>query len=172
MSGRRDILDELKPLITNTRVEAEGKGVDGGMIDNLSNWFCCTNHKDAVLKSINDRRYSIFYTAQQTYDHIIRDGLAGSFFPDMYDWLRAEGYAFVAHWLYHYPIKDELNPAKLCHRAPHTTSTAQAVAISVDPIQQEITEASESGRKGFMGCLLYTSPSPQDRTRSRMPSSA
>ena len=25
---------------------------------------------------------------------------------------------------------------------------------------------------GFMACLLYTSPSPRDRTRSRMPSSA
>ena len=26
--------------------------------------------------------------------------------------------------------------------------------------------------KGDLGCLLYTSPSPRDRTRSRMPSSA
>ena len=26
--------------------------------------------------------------------------------------------------------------------------------------------------KGFKVCLLYTSPSPRDRTRSRMPSSA
>ena len=26
--------------------------------------------------------------------------------------------------------------------------------------------------RGTMGCLLYTSPSPRDRTRSRMPSSA
>ena len=26
--------------------------------------------------------------------------------------------------------------------------------------------------KGFKACLLYTSPSPRDRTRSRMPSSA
>ena len=25
---------------------------------------------------------------------------------------------------------------------------------------------------GLEGCLLYTSPSPRDRTRSRMPSSA
>ena len=25
---------------------------------------------------------------------------------------------------------------------------------------------------GFLSCLLYTSPSPRDRTRSRMPSSA
>ena len=28
------------------------------------------------------------------------------------------------------------------------------------------------GVDGFLGCLLYTSPSPRDRTRSRMPSSA
>ena len=26
--------------------------------------------------------------------------------------------------------------------------------------------------RNFIGCLLYTSPSPRDRTRSRMPSSA
>ena len=26
--------------------------------------------------------------------------------------------------------------------------------------------------EGLTGCLLYTSPSPRDRTRSRMPSSA
>ena len=25
---------------------------------------------------------------------------------------------------------------------------------------------------GYLACLLYTSPSPRDRTRSRMPSSA
>ena len=31
-------------------------------------------------------------------------------------------------------------------------------------------EASDSG--SLLGCLLYTSPSPRDRTRSRMPSSA
>ena len=30
----------------------------------------------------------------------------------------------------------------------------------------------EEGRKYFYICLLYTSPSPRDRTRSRMPSSA
>ena len=28
------------------------------------------------------------------------------------------------------------------------------------------------GGKGFLACLLYTSPSPRDRQKSRMPSSA
>ena len=30
----------------------------------------------------------------------------------------------------------------------------------------------KSGAGSVIGCLLYTSPSPRDRTRSRMPSSA
>ena len=33
------------------------------------------------------------------------------------------------------------------------------------------TDGRERGQRG-MGCLLYTSPNPRDRTRSRMPSSA
>ena len=36
-----------------------------------------------------------------------------------------------------------------------------------DLLPDDPTEAAYS-----MGCLLYTSPSPRDRTRSRMPSSA
>ena len=152
MKGRRDILDELKPLITNLRVEAEGKGVDGGMIDNLANWFCCTNHLDAVLTSGDDRRYAIFYTAQQSYEDIIRDGMGGSYFPSLYKWLREEGgYGAVAQWLTNYMIRDDLNPAGACHRAPITSSTHLAVAISQGPIEQEIQDAVDSGRQGFGG---------------------
>ena len=47
------------------------------------------------------------------------------------------------------------------------------VAVSDGTFEEEV------GRNGFFGkyahlyrCLLYTSPSPRDRTRSRMPSSA
>ena len=39
-------------------------------------------------------------------------------------------------------------------------------AVSVNSIEN--VEKS----KGILSCLLYTSPSPRDRTRSRMPSSA
>ena len=47
--------------------------------------------------------------------------------------------------------------------------------------EEEYTSQIKKGRKRNMGvnskgkgkaCLLYTSPSPRDRTRSRMPSSA
>ena len=37
---------------------------------------------------------------------------------------------------------------------------------------QSIRQASRHLRTNYHPCLLYTSPSPRDRTRSRMPSSA
>ena len=53
----------------------------------------------------------------------------------------------------------------------------------VSPIQDDYIEkyfaekelklsATLDGRAAYKDCLLYTSPSPRDRTRSRMPSSA
>ena len=60
----------------------------------------------------------------------------------------------------------------------HRSSTGSAkVAIYRDRfgIPHVVGESEEATFYGFgyaQACLLYTSPSPRDRTRSRMPSSA
>ena len=41
--------------------------------------------------------------------------------------------------------------------------------IKMDPVARKLTI---SQYEIYISCLLYTSPSPRDRTRSRMPSSA
>ena len=41
-----------------------------------------------------------------------------------------------------------------------------------DPNYRGLVDAVIDLKEGFTTCLLYTSPSPRDRTRSRMPSSA
>ena len=43
---------------------------------------------------------------------------------------------------------------------------------AVDDISFTVQKGELFGFLGVNGCLLYTSPSPRDRTRSRMPSSA
>lgn len=151
MNGRRVLLDDLKTRITNRRVEIEPKGQDKRMIRNTANWFFCTNYRDAVLKSKNDRRYAIFFTAQQQAGDLKRDGLDGDFFPKLYEWLRSDGYAGVAHWLMNYHVPDSLNPATHCHRAPETSSTDEAVAVSTGGIEAEIIEAVDSETIGFRG---------------------
>ena len=55
---------------------------------------------------------------------------------------------------------------------------AKVIALSLPNIEsnesviREIADAAKSGTVIVDTCLLYTSPSPRDRTRSRMPSSA
>ena len=46
--------------------------------------------------------------------------------------------------------------------------------LTLDAFADQLSASSDTlrGFKNSMICLLYTSPSPRDRTRSRMPSSA
>ena len=65
-------------------------------------------------------------------------------------------------------------------RSPKTSSTDDTKTREiVENILKDIEKTKEEGCKElskkfdkYEGCLLYTSPSPRDRTRSRMPSSA
>ena len=54
------------------------------------------------------------------------------------------------------------------------TSKVVAVVGEIDPDggMEVVGIGSHPSRGMKKGCLLYTSPSPRDRTRSRMPSSA
>lgn len=151
VSDRREVSDALKVLITNDRVELQGKGADQVTGDNRANFLMCTNHKDALKVSFDTRRYSVFYTSQQTRSDIDRDGMGGSYFPRLYDWLRADGYAIMNQYLREYQIPAELDPAGDMHRAPITSSMPEAVALSIGTIEQEIIEAIDNDRAGFKG---------------------
>ena len=48
---------------------------------------------------------------------------------------------------------------------------ADATAAASEAVEAA-TEATDAAAEATDACLLYTSPSPRDRTRSRMPSSA
>lgn len=150
---RMDLLEVLKPLVTNDRVEIQGKGVDQFTGDNRANWMMLTNHKDA-MRGADVRRYWLNYTAQQDDkgQDLIRDGMGGMYFPRLYRWLRDEGgYAVVNDYLRSYAVPEELDPAGACHRAPTSSSAAEAARINLGPIEQDVLEAAAQGRQGFAG---------------------
>lgn len=147
-------IEILKPMITATSddgYEIEAKGRDKHIAELTCNFILNTNHKDAIRKDLDDRRFAVFYTAQQSHADIVRDGMDGRYFPDLYDWLRREGYAIVAEYLWTYPLPTDWVETVGCHRAPATSSTAEAVSLSLGGIEQEILEAIDSGRRGFCG---------------------
>lgn len=146
-----EVLEILKPMITGDKLARRGMQQDQVMVGNCANFIFNSNHKQAIRKTLNDRRFSVFYTAQQHADDLTRDGMSGDYFPKLYDWLRNGGYAHVAAFLKSYPIADEFNPTTRCQRAPITSTTAEAVEASLGGIEQEIMEAIEEGRTGFAG---------------------
>lgn len=149
---KAEIIEELKPMITGgDGLEIEGKGVDQISADVCGNFMFNSNHKDAVRKTQNDRRFCVLFSAQQSAADIIRDGMGGGYFFRLYEWLNAEGYAIVSEFLATYPIPDEFNPATLCQRAPVTSSTTAAIAASAGNIEQEIGEVIAQGLPGFCG---------------------
>lgn len=148
--GKPQIVETLKRLITNSRVKIEAKGINEITGDNRANFFFCSNYQDGVTKIREDRRYCVFFTPQQSVDHLRRDGMDGHYFPNLYNWFNHKGgSANITYYLQHYAVPDELNPAYLCQRAPNTSSTSAAIVASRSIFEQEVSEAIEEGRYGY-----------------------
>lgn len=145
---KRETLEVLKPLITNTRIEMQSKGADQITGDNRANFIMFVNRQGSIPVDKDERRYSVFHTAQQTADDISASGMGGQYFPKLWDWARGGGFANIAHFLATCEIPDEFNPSKLS-RAPMTSSFAEACGASIGNVELEIMDAIESCREGF-----------------------
>lgn len=151
VADRREVLEDLKDSVTNDWVEVRGMHQDKRMVNNFTNWLFCSNHKDAIPINADQRRYSIFFTAQQYVTDLKPVGFTNAYFVELYRWLReGGGYQAVAHWLRHAPIEaTEYDPAGICQRAPATSSTIEAINVSLGRVEQEILEAVENKEPGF-----------------------
>lgn len=151
---KREMIEILKDLITEDRVEIQGKGTDQDVEDNVANWMMFTNWQDAIPISLNQRRYAIFYSQVQRIADFHRLGMVGDYFPKLYGWIRSEGAGHVAQYLLNYLIPDEFDPMGAAHRAPATSSTVEALAMSRTRLEQVLAEAIEGGEPGFRGGWL------------------
>ncbi len=77
--------------------------------------------------------------------------MSNGYFPDLYNWLRSDGYAIVSEYLHTFAIPFELNPAIGCQRAPDSSTASEVLAASSGSLEQEIGEAIAQGLPGFSG---------------------
>ena len=147
----QDTYEALKPMIDSERIEVEPKNLERRMRRICCNYFFTSNHKDAIRKTRNDRRFAVFYTAQQSEEDLIRDGLLDPhYFSELHHWLKNEqGHAYFNEFLATFSIPDEFNPTKLAIRAPKTSSTEEAISKSLTILEQEIMEAVQQELTGF-----------------------
>ena len=85
--------------------------------------------------------------------------------------LTAYGIADEVFGVLEIPTMDLTMPIYLGASDEHLAAGAAVLGNTSAPIGGDNTNCVIAGHRGWH-CLLYTSPSPRDRTRSRMPSSA
>lgn len=149
---RRELIEILKPMISDKRVEIQSKGIDQEMEDNPANWLFFSNYKDAIPISQSGRRYAIFYSAIQSTADLLARGMDDNYFQALFQWLRSGGSEFVAHWLLNYPVDRGSIPM----RAPDTSSREEAIRMSRGPIEVAIINAVSDGLTGFRGGYVST----------------
>lgn len=149
---RRELIEILKPMISDRRVEIQSKGVDQEMEDNPANWLFFSNFKNAIPVAQNGRRYSIFYSAIQSKSDLAGRGMNDAYFNGLFTWLRNGGSEAIAHWLLNYPV----TMGDIPMRAPETSSHAEAVKVSRGPLEVCILNAIEDALSGFRGGYIST----------------
>lgn len=149
---KRELIEVLKPLISEEETEVQAKGVDQDLEDNFSNWLFFSNFKDAVPISKNARRFAIMFSPLQTVEDLMLRQMGDTYFTRLYDWLDGEGSAIVTDYLLNYPIERGALPM----RAPTTSSSAEAIKASRSPLERIIGEALEDEIAGFRSGWIGT----------------
>lgn len=71
--SRHDVMNKLKPYITNDLISVVKKGQDAFEILNTQNYLCFTNHADALPLDIEDRRWAVFKTKFNSREELLQE---------------------------------------------------------------------------------------------------
>tara|TARA_R110000851_G_scaffold287513_3_gene441539 strand:- start:8173 stop:10518 length:2346 start_codon:yes stop_codon:yes gene_type:complete len=162
VGNKFEIMEILKPMITNEKIEVQAKGKDQFEADNRANFIFTSNYMDALALNDDQRRFAPIMSTPQTKQQIDQAGLTREFFSDLWDWARGTGaykgqvagFSNITNYLKNLPIRDELNPAVGCVRAPRSSQYGQFAAHSMGRIEQEILECIDEGKAGFRGGFI------------------
>ena len=87
--NRHDILNAIKPNITNDHVPIHRKGVDEYNILNTTNYIAFTNHADALPVEMDDRRYAIVFTPFDSREQLV-SRVGEGYFDALHDAIYSE----------------------------------------------------------------------------------
>jgi hypothetical protein len=139
--NKYDIIDRLKPIISNPVVSIEEKGRDIRTVPNFSNYMMFTNHKDALPLSENDRRYAVIFTRFQSLEelnaHFGNNDAAQDYFDRLFKDLEEHAGA-IAGFLSSYRQSSQFSPKG---RAPLTSSKARMQRFSFSETDDFIDNA-------------------------------
>lgn len=120
-----EILNNLKPYISNQVVEVVGKGKDPRVMLNTTNYFALTNFKDALPLDDKDRRYCVLFSQWQSSGKLEEfENANPNYYHNIYEDMR-NGADELLWWLLNHDIPQSFLDTK---RAP-TTAAKHAMSM-------------------------------------------
>ena len=125
-----EVLNNLKPYISNPIVEETKKGKDPRTVINTTNYFALTNFKDAIPIDGTDRRYCVLFSQWQSKE-ALETWMAANpgYYPELYDAMRNHA-GELLDWLSNVHIPDKFFSMT---RAPHTDAKHKMEELSKSP---------------------------------------
>lgn len=141
--NKYDVINRIKPLITNPVIEVHPKGKDPYNVVNTSNYFLPTNFRDALPINDNDRRYCVLFSRWQSRENLIAFNRENpDYYAKLYDAVE-ECAPALRKWLCEHEIDNDFPAGS---DAPRTKAHSYMVSASTpEPISviQEIIEEGE-----------------------------
>lgn len=99
-----EVLNKLKPYITNPTVSIRKMQTDVYETINTTNYFALTNFKDALPIGDNDRRYCVLFSQWQSRDKLVAWSEANpNYYAELYKIMR-DNTGEILNWLANYKI--------------------------------------------------------------------
>lgn len=144
--NRFEVLDTLKPYVTNNEISIHPKGAKPFDVINTQNYMAFTNHSDALPIGETDRRWFVIFTPMTSITDLQNVvGELGAYFDSIYDPLeRLAGE--VRKWLMEWELHPQFKPNG---RAMDTEEKSSMIAMSVSSEEDFVKEAIRQGGEGI-----------------------
>ena len=137
--NRHEVMNRLKPCITNEVIAINRKYQDIQQVPNVSNYLLLTNHHDSLAVQDGDRRYFVLHSALQTKEQVL--ALGADYFRRLYSVINGKG-AGIRHFFENWEISREFNPHG---HAPHTRHLKELVESGSSPLASAVRAAVHDG---------------------------
>lgn len=124
--NRYDVLNRIKPLITNDIISVRKMRSDVYMAPNVTNYILFTNFRNALPLNDGDSRYFIIFSKFQDVQVLDRFNKENPFYFDRLFKAVADSPGVFKQWLLDWESSDEFHPKK---RAPESEARRQMVNL-------------------------------------------
>jgi hypothetical protein len=165
--SRHDVMNVLKPLISNDYINVNQRHRDSRQTDNTVNYLLFTNHHDAIVVSNGDRRYFVVKSAMQTKEDVAK--LPHDYFTDLFNMLGTHA-AGLRSFLEGWNISDTFQPSghaprtKYLYELLHDTANENTQAVR-EAINDNPSALVSRDLVGTSAMLAYLEASPHVNTR-------